>query len=75
MILITGGVEEDTGRYWRRHAITPRGGGGWYYCVYDTPQAATRLILYAVAPTSIGPLDWTERRLDAPRTLPCQWPA
>lgn len=69
VILITGGIEEDSDRYWRRHQIGP--GGGWYYRSGPTALEATRLILEAVAPhhhpepwltrsltTAKGPLDW-----------------
>ena len=54
-VLVTGGRHE-LGHYFRDHSIWP--GGAWYYKTANTPEAATRSILEAIAPTSIGPLDW-----------------
>jgi len=58
-IPITGGIEESTGRYFRRYEMWHS--GGWYYVANKTPILATRGILFAVAPGSIGPLDWPLR--------------
>ncbi len=54
---VTGKQEGDG--YSRHHEAWPK--GPWYYRTGKTPVAATRLMLFAIAPTSRGPLDWPDQ--------------